>query len=153
MSVERHGVPTIPFWEYAKHYCIITRDNDEESIIEKVKRWNPKFIEIPYFQRKIVWKKADIDDLIDSDSTMFGTIIMAQYATKPFKLIDGLQRLATITTLLFQIYRRVLSDAAPEPEAKEHFKRLGDALKPYFDIISHNDDILKREELNYIIKK
>ena len=144
MPIQRYG-PTPEFVEYAKKYCIVTRTADESSWPDAVAKFKPKPIEIPTFQRKIVWRKNDINELIDSDSAMFGTVIMAEYhGERPYTLIDGLQRFATATAMLFYLFPLVLSEHATDKTTASYFKRLPSYVNPFFSIISHNDNILKR---------
>jgi len=144
VPIQRYG-PTPEYVEYAKKYCIVTRTASESSWPDAVSKFKPKPIEIPTFQRRIVWRKNDIKELIDSDSAMFGSVIMAEYhGERPYTLIDGLQRFAAATSLLFQLYPLVLSEHATDKTTATYFKRLPSYVNPFFSIISHNDNILKR---------
>lgn len=85
-----------------------------------------KTLEIPAYQRDYAWSTSNIDDLFeDIEEAMeldgghyLGTFILSQIGrTAPVKVVDGQQRLTTLTMLL-----DALVDAVDEPAIKEHYR-------------------------------
>lgn len=85
-----------------------------------------KTLEIPAYQRDYAWATSNIDDLFeDIEEAMeldgghyLGTFILSQSTkTAPVKVVDGQQRLTTLTMLL-----DALVDAVEEPAIKEHYR-------------------------------
>jgi len=85
-----------------------------------------KTLEIPAYQRDYAWSTSNIDDLFeDIEEAMeldgghyLGTFILSQTGkTAPVKVVDGQQRLTTLTMLL-----SALVDAVEEPAIKEHYR-------------------------------
>ena len=85
-----------------------------------------KTLEIPAYQRDYAWSTSNIDDLFeDIEEAMeldgghyLGTFILSQLGrTAPVKVVDGQQRLTTLTMLL-----DALVDAVDEPAIKEHYR-------------------------------
>ncbi len=83
-----------------------------------------KSLEIPPFQRDYAWDTGNVDDLFDDileamemrDSHYLGTFILSAGDTKErFKVVDGQQRLTTLTILL-----DALIDALPDGELKTY---------------------------------
>lgn len=85
-----------------------------------------KTFEIPAYQRDYAWSTSNIDDLFeDIEEAMeldgghyLGTFILSQQGkTAPVKVVDGQQRLTTLTMLL-----DALVDAVEEPAIKDHYR-------------------------------
>lgn len=85
-----------------------------------------KTLEIPAYQRDYAWSTSNIDDLFeDIEEAMeldgghyLGTFILSQQGkTAPVKVVDGQQRLTTLTMLL-----DALVDAVEDPAIKEHYR-------------------------------
>jgi len=85
-----------------------------------------KTLEIPAYQRDYAWSTSNIDDLFeDIEEAMeldgghyLGTFILSQIGrTAPVKVVDGQQRLTTLTMLL-----DALVDAVEDPAIKEHYR-------------------------------
>lgn len=85
-----------------------------------------KTLEIPAYQRDYAWSTSNIDDLFeDIEEAMeldgghyLGTFILSQSGkSAPVKVVDGQQRLTTLTMLL-----DALVDAVEEPAIKEHYR-------------------------------
>lgn len=64
------------------------------------------YLKIPRFQRSYSWEKNEVEDfwtdtIVDSESDYFiGSIVLFRYSKNLFGLVDGQQRLTTITMLL-----------------------------------------------------
>lgn len=85
-----------------------------------------KTLEIPAYQRDYAWTTSNIDDLFeDIEEAMeldgghyLGTFILSQTGkAAPVKVVDGQQRLTTLTMLL-----DALVDVIDEPAIKEHYR-------------------------------
>ena len=81
---------------------------------------------IPKFQREYVWKKVDwdnlLDDLSENDKGHFlGSIIIIDKGTdvldiKPLEVIDGQQRLTTLSLLYAAIYSKLLTETKTDED-------------------------------------
>lgn len=100
-------------------------------------------IQVPSFQRLIVWREENIDLLLDSKSAMFGTVIFANFPDEPWVLVDGLQRFATATSLLNRLYPEVLSPTASNRSAAVYFTRLATMAASFQAVFDHNADALR----------
>ncbi|KHK57308.1 hypothetical protein PI87_08800 [Ralstonia sp. A12] len=85
-----------------------------------------KSLEIPPYQRDYAWSTTNVDDLFDDileamemgGSHYLGTFILSAGATKDrFKVVDGQQRLTTLTMLL-----DAMVAALPEGEVKTYYR-------------------------------
>jgi len=84
---------------------------------------NTAYFEVPRFQRPYSWERAEVEDfwndtIADADSDYFiGSIVLFNYAQDTFGIVDGQQRLTTITMLLCAL-RDALLDEGLEPQAR-----------------------------------
>ena len=152
MGIDRQG-PTPQFLDYiAKRYLIHGHTPEAERAKQSIKKINPgiKDIEIPNFQRKLVWKKENVRELVYSESPLYGTIILAKKdENKPYKLLDGLQRLATGTLILLKLHKLVLTDSPINVQAAKNFV----ALKRFHtlhDIVEENHYLLSNHRRKII---
>ena len=85
-----------------------------------------KTLEIPPYQRDYAWTTSNIDDLFDDlqeamelgGGHYLGTFILSQAdKNAPFKVVDGQQRLTTLTLLL-----DALINATDDQEIKSHYR-------------------------------
>lgn len=93
-----------------------------------------KWFKIPDFQRPYSWHREnckelleDLEDLIDSDKThFFGSVVYESKGDESI-IIDGQQRITTISLMIMAIYHLVLEDSSltgdhlPAAEIKERF--------------------------------
>lgn len=144
MTISRPG-ETPQFFSYAVHYALTSSDKSSDDWPDSVKDFDPNPIQIPPYQRKIVWKKKEISEFLDSKSILFGTVILASDGSNTnIILLDGLQRFATATALLKCLYSLVLS---PEPARKnisDKFKLLKAEVASKQPIFEHNDYMLRK---------
>lgn len=97
---------------------------------------------VPDYQRPYSWKKQQVDDLlqdlrraIDNDRPFYflGSIVGYEKANGDMEIVDGQQRLATVTILLAAFRDRLLklvdNDAAGRLEQESLFKTQGFANK------------------------
>lgn len=96
--------------------------------------FNDRIFEIPVYQRGYAWEKAQVRDLfedikeaVESNSSHYiGTIVLSKCAddAKKFYVVDGQQRLTTITLLIAQLLRKV-TDEDVKLYQKMHYLKKG----------------------------
>lgn len=103
--------------------------------------FNDRYFEIPRYQRGYAWEKQhvrelfdDIKEAIDSNSSHYiGTVVLSKCATDPKKyyVVDGQQRLTTITLLISQLLQKI-QDGETRIYQKMHYIKKGSrySLKP-----------------------
>ena len=103
--------------------------------------FNDRYFEIPRYQRGYAWEKQHVRDLfedikeaIDSNSSHYiGTVVLSKCASDPKKyyVVDGQQRLTTITLLIAQLLQRI-EDGDTRIYQKMHYIKKGSqySLKP-----------------------
>lgn len=92
--------------------------------------FNDRVFEIPRYQRGYAWEKQHVRDLfedileaIESNSSHYiGTVVLSKSADnlKKFYVVDGQQRLTTITLLIAQLLRKI-SDEETKLYQKLHY--------------------------------
>jgi uncharacterized protein with ParB-like and HNH nuclease domain len=99
------------------------------------------FFTVPTFQRSYAWKKVQIENLLTdvagaikrkrrskSDSYFLGTIVLVERGgTKPLEVVDGQQRLATVSILLAAIrdyHWEIKQDKAAETYDQQFLRKL-----------------------------
>jgi uncharacterized protein with ParB-like and HNH nuclease domain len=85
--------------------------------------FNGRFYEIPGYQRGYAWEKQNITDLFDdiiesiesNSSHYIGTIVLSKSPTdeETFRVVDGQQRITTITLLINSLIKSLSSNDAP----------------------------------------
>lgn len=103
--------------------------------------FNDRYFEIPRYQRGYAWEKQhirelfeDIKEAIDSNSSHYiGTVVLSKCDedSKKFYVVDGQQRLTTITLLIAQLLQKIL-DNDTRIYQKMHYIKKGAqySLKP-----------------------
>ena len=96
--------------------------------------FNDRYFEIPRYQRGYAWEKQhirelfdDIKEAIDSNSSHYiGTVVLSKCATDPkkFFVVDGQQRLTTITLLIAQLLQSI-KDCDTKIYQKMHYIKKG----------------------------
>lgn len=89
--------------------------------------FSKKIFEIPAYQRDYAWTTANIDDLFEDiqeaielrDGHYMGTFILSktEVASNVFKVVDGQQRITTLSLLL-----DALIDAVDDPDIKKYYR-------------------------------
>ncbi len=148
-TIRRDGETPI-YVAYCTDYCIIdevcspsmTRKDYPQALQDCALRApgtlpGPQDIRIPSWQRKLVWNKDQIEKFLNSESSMFGTVIMAEANTgqEPWVLIDGLQRFSVGTALLNALYDEVLAPSPNRQTESKYFsviKKLAQSVQPVF---------------------
>ena len=100
---------------------------------------------IPTYQRGIEWGADEVKELLDSNSALFGTVIMANFsaggANAPtLELVDGLQRFATVTAFLKSLFPKVLLQPPTNAAAAElpEFTALRTKAAGYEPLVTYN---------------
>jgi hypothetical protein len=142
MSINR-SAPTPAFYEYMCNLALVldpasTKTSLPQAVADLVE---DTFI-IPTFQRGISWSVEKVSELLNSDSIMFGTVMLAMFDKRAGELIDGLQRFATGTALLQNLYDRVLSPTPSNSLAAVHFGALKAKVAGNQPVFSHNHHLL-----------
>src|SRR5436309_13755282 len=84
------------------------------------------YFKIPRFQRPYSWERVETEDfwtdtIVESDSDYFiGSIVLFKYANNLFGIVDGQQRLTTITMLLCSLRDSLKAEGFPDLAAGLH---------------------------------
>lgn len=97
--------------------------------------FNDRIFEIPRYQRGYAWEKQHVRDLfediteaIESNSTHYiGTVVLSKCAedSKKFYVVDGQQRLTTITLIIAQLLRKVEDEETRLYQKLHYLKKNG----------------------------
>jgi hypothetical protein len=136
--IQRAGA-TPPFVEFHIRYIVDT-GQPLSNFLSQLRVWS---IQIPSFQRRIVWREEEIESLLDSQAALFGTVILADFPQRPLVLVDGLQRFATGTALLDRLYPVVLSPTPTDQNAAQYFTQLRTTAGPLQPVFHHNANALR----------
>ena len=143
MPLNRPG-DTPEFYKYAVSYVLTSKTVPEEEWPSGVKDFDPNAIQIPPYQRRIVWRKDEVREFIKSSAILFGTVILASDSTKsPLILLDGLQRFATATAIINYLYPLVLSPTPSLPAEAEKFTLVKSEIASKQPIFEFNDNMLR----------
>ena len=114
MPISRTGVCPL-FIEYVTKQVLIPRSQTPPHDFAQLTKYNFRWIDIPSYQRGLVWDEEDFSDLLNSRSIFLGNAILGifplptprgTFALVPDTvanyeiLIDGLQRFSIGTALL-----------------------------------------------------
>ena len=97
-----------------------------------------RVLKIPFFQREYVWNEENwdplLDDLLDTENDHFlGSIIIKPepegFGPRIWNVIDGQQRLTTLSVLLKVCGEKILSEPGLSEGRKNYYsKKVADAL-------------------------
>lgn len=95
--------------------------------------FNDRYFEIPRYQRGYAWEKQhvrelfdDIKEAIESNSSHYiGTVVLSKCATdsKKYYVVDGQQRLTTITLLIAQLLQKIQDDETKIYQKMHYIKK------------------------------
>ena len=157
MSISRTGSCPI-FLEYITKQALIPRYTEPTPEFLRLTEYNFEWIDIPNYQRGIVWDDELFVELLESSSVFLGSAVFgkfpipqnrAGFELMPFSvndydiLIDGLQRFSIGTALLTMLHPLVLSDNPHLPNDASHFSALKAQGSNYAAIYQHNDGELQ----------
>lgn len=129
--------------EYGVMYAITDTEIPPEKFSPEVKKCRANVIKIPNFQRKLVWKEEDVNDIISMKGRLYGNVVLAKITdNQPSLLIDGLQRLSVITALLNALYDEVLNDKPIKANEAQYFDQIKTKITNASAVFLHNHQIL-----------
>lgn len=153
-TITRDGY-TPTYAAYITSYCIvdlsstppITRNNyptELQNCAPRITSPGPQDMVIPSWQRKLVWKEEDFDNLIHTQSNMYGSIILSRgpNQTDSWTLIDGLQRFSVGTAILNALYDRVLSPTPSNQTAATYFSTVSNQIGRLSPVFKWNHKML-----------
>src|SRR4051794_19781355 len=90
MTINR-SAPTPSFFEYVTAYAL---QPDAVAIPEQIAILRPTPLRIPTFQRGISWRTEEVLQFLESDSVLYGTVIIAMFPSgnaseQVGQLVDG----------------------------------------------------------------
>jgi uncharacterized protein with ParB-like and HNH nuclease domain len=119
----------------AKHNLLATNTVTLNEIFSNGKRY-----EVPEFQRDYSWKEEQWSDLWDdilaikenrSEVHYMGAVVLQDFENKNFNIIDGQQRLATLSIVSLAIIKRLSDLVKPEQEDDENIERIEKLKEQY----------------------
>ena len=159
MSISRTG-SCPPFLEYIIKSALIPRSQAPLPAFLQLTQYNFRWIDIPSYQRGLVWDEEDFADLLNSRSEFMGNAILGSFAVPTPRgafsylpdsavtyeiLIDGLQRFSIGTAVLNILHTLVLADHPLRNADAPHFAALKAQVVTWAPVYQHND----RELLNH----
>lgn len=157
MKITRTG-DCPPFLDYVTKMALIPRASQPSPQFVDLTRFNFRWIDIPSYQRGLVWDDDLFEELLESKSVFLGNAILGSFAVPADRstfgwlpqdvatyeiLIDGLQRFSLGTALMALLYPLVLADMplrAADAPLFSTLKTHGANLAPIFQ---HNDHELQ----------
>ena len=151
--IARHG-QCPPYLEYITKNVLLPRSGVPTPEFRRLTEYAVTWVEIPSYQRGLVWDDEKFEELLDSQSVFLGNAIFGQFPiphrNPPFNelptmareyeiLIDGLQRLSIGTALLNVLHMLVFTDPPVDSAAAPHFAALKMNAVQYAPIYQHND--------------
>ena len=153
MPISRTGSCPI-FLEYITKQALIPRSFEPTSEFLRLTEYNFHWIDIPNYQRGVVWDDELFEELLESRSVFIGSAVFGNFSVPQDRmgferlpsavsdyeiLIDGLQRFSIGTALLTMLHPLVLSDNPNLPNDAFHFSALKAQCSNYAAIYQHND--------------
>lgn len=153
MSISRTGDCPV-YLDYVLKMALIPRVSTPSPEFEQIVKYGYRWVDIPCYQRGLVWDEETFVELLNSNSIFLGNAILgkfripqprsASFANVPANandyevLIDGLQRFSIGTALLHILHRFVLSAGARFPNEKQHYLGLSARAMSLAPIYEHN---------------
>lgn len=158
MLIHRTGACPL-FIEYITKQALIPRVTTPSTQFLQLTQYNFRWIDIPSYQRGLVWDAEMFEELLNSKSVFLGNAIFGafdlttpretRFAQIPFSankyeiLIDGLQRFSIGTALLAILHALVLADHPLKVAEAVHFLPLRTQMLGWTPVIQHNDQELQ----------
>lgn len=152
-SISRTGSCPI-FLDYIVKQALIPRFSEPTEEFLRLTQYNCHWIDIPSYQRGIVWDDVLFEELLQSTSVFLGSAILGHFPILPDRvnfeklpssvtdyeiLIDGLQRFSIGTALLTLLHPLVLADHPSLPNVAVRFAALKVQGSNFAPIYQHND--------------
>jgi len=159
-TISRTGSCPI-FLDYIIKQALIPRSSDPTEEFLRLTQYNCYWIDIPSYQRGIVWDDELFEELLQSTSIFLGSAILGHFSVPQDRvgfeklpstvthyqiLIDGLQRFSIGTALLTLLHHLVLSDHPTLSNDAVHFAGLKLQASNYAPIYQHNDNELRNHK-------
>ena len=158
MKISRTG--TCPaFLDYVTTRALVPRSAELEPEFVRLTQYNFSWIDIPSYQRGLVWDDDLFEDLLDSSSVFLGNAVLGAFPVPENRqgfenlpkdaneyeiLIDGLQRFSIGTSLLSILHPLVFSDSPSRPDDVPHFANLKAQCAGKGPVYAQNDKELKK---------
>lgn len=146
------------YLEYIIKNALLPQAGTPTPEFRRLTEYAVTWVEIPSYQRGLVWDDEKFEELLDSQSVFLGNAIFGQFLVPnrnpPFNelpatakdyeiLIDGLQRFSIGTALLSVLHTLVFTDPPVESAAAPHFAALKMNAVQFAPIYQHNDHELQ----------
>jgi hypothetical protein len=157
MSISRTGECPI-YLKYITEQALVPKARQPNPDFLALTRYNFHWIDVPSFQRGLVWDEDLLENLLGSRSVFLGNAILGSFAvpqnSQTFALlpagvgqyevlIDGLQRFSIGTALLSILFPLVLSDTPERGDDAGFFAPLKLQATNWGPVYQHNDFELK----------
>jgi hypothetical protein len=158
MPIRRTGDCPL-FLDYATKQALIPRSEPPQPDFVQLTKYNFRWIDIPSYQRGLVWDEEDFSELLNSRSVFMGNAILGSFALPNPRgtfalvpdsastyeiLIDGLQRFSIGTALLNILHTLVLADHPLRQPDAHHFGPLRTQAVTWAPVYQHNDRELQK---------
>jgi hypothetical protein len=164
MPISRTGAcPS--FLEYVTRNALIAEAGKPTPEFAQLTQYNFHWIDIPSYQRGLVWDDEMFEELLNSSSVFLGNAILGSFplpiprgrfsnvppaATDYEILIDGLQRFSIGTALLNILHAFVLADHPLKTNDAPYFAALSAQSAAWAPVYQHNDFELKNHRRNAV---
>jgi hypothetical protein len=159
MGITRTG-STPSYLEYVIRQVLIPRSASPTPEFVRVTEFGGfRWIDIPSYQRGLVWDDVKFEELLESTSVFLGNAILGCFRIPEDRagfekvpqsvpeyeiLIDGLQRFSIGTALLNILFPLVLTDHPSKAVEAPLFTALKQHCMPYSAVFQHNDTELEK---------
>jgi len=153
MSISRTG-HCPPFLEYVTRQTLIPRSGPPTPEFVQLTQYSFRWIDIPSYQRGLVWDEELLEELLSSNSVFLGNAILGAFSIPPGRagftfvppavphyevLIDGLQRFSIGTALLSLLHPLVFCENPQRDADAPHFIALKTQCIGFAPVYLHND--------------
>lgn len=154
MKIDRTG-ECPEFVDYVVKQAVVPHVGPLTAELAAITSYGFRWIEIPSYQRGLVWDEEKLEELLESDSVFLGNAVLGRFplphrSQAPFLLlpgsvshyeilIDGLQRFSIGTALLNALYDAVLKDSPSFANLAPLFQGLKARVLSYAPVFQHND--------------
>ncbi|HVT92603.1 MAG TPA: DUF262 domain-containing protein [Bryobacteraceae bacterium] len=157
MAITRSG-DTPTYLQYVTRCALLPRVSTPTTEFQRLTEYHFTWVEIPNYQRGLVWDDEKFEEFLNSPSIFLGNAIFGKFripdrkapfdklppsATDYEVLVDGLQRFSIGTALLNILHLLVFTDPPTEPVAAPHFISLKTNALPAASIYQLNDAELR----------
>ena len=160
MSISRTGECPI-YLKYITEQALVPRSRQPSPEFLQLTKYNFHWIDVPSFQRGLVWSEELLEELLASRSVFLGNAILGSFpvdrsapafvhipatAGNYEVLIDGLQRFSIGTAILSILFPLVLSDTPERGDDAGHFAALKLQASMWGPVFQHNDHELRNHQ-------